>query len=558
MLLRPRQTAFVDRMAEALAARRNTLGVAPTGAGKTVMLSALIVKTGQRALVLQHRDELVAQNRRTLHRFDKRIASGKVDAAEKTTGRDVTYAMVPTLARNLDLIRNDIKLVVVDEAHHTAAKSYCDILQRVRDMNPDAAIAGVTATPNRGDKKGLRGWFDNVADQITLLELIQAGHLVPPRTFVIDIGVQSELRSVKRNLQDFDMAAVEAIMDKTVLNEHIVDAWKEKADDRQTVVFCSTVAHAEHVRDAFAAAGVSTGIVTGDMAGGERKAVLAAFDRAEFQVLVNVMVLTEGWDCQPVSCIVLLRPSSFKSTLIQMIGRGLRKLDPEQYPGRPPKLDCIVLDFGTSILTHGALEQEPDLEGREPGAALTKICPDCASEIPQACQECPICGHVFESAARDVAAAPKGVLDGFVMTEVDLFKSSPYRWEDLFKDESVLMAASFEAWAVALYYGGNWHAIGGVKEVGVKKLYVGDRLMALSTADDFLRAHGDADSAGKAKRWLYEPATDKQISYLPWAQALPPAERPTKYQAACHMTFVFNQRGIQAKLADGAPTARAA
>lgn len=556
MLLRPRQTEFVDRMAAALAAKGNTLGVAPTGAGKTVMLSALVVNNGKRALILQHRDELVAQNRRTLHAFDKTIASGVIDAKDKNATRAVTYAMVPTLARNLDLIRSDLDLIVVDEAHHTAAESYGKILERARALNAEIKIAGVTATPNRGDKKGLRDWFDNCADQITLEELIAAGHLVRPRTFVIDLGVQGELRTVKRNLADFDMAEVEAIMDKTILNERIVEAWKEKAGDRQTVAFCSTVQHAEHVRDAFRAGGVSADMVTGDMAGGARKDVLAAYDRGAFQVLVNVMVLTEGWDHQPTGCIVLLRPSSYKSTLIQMIGRGLRKLDPERYPNAPPKLDCIVLDFGTSILTHGALEQQVDLDGREPGAALTKICPDCTSEIPNASHECPLCGHVFEAQTRETSASePKGVLDAFVMTEVDLFKSSPYRWEDLFGDGSVMMAASFDAWTAAIFYGGNWHALGGQKETGIRRLYVGERMMALSAADDFLREHGDSDSAGKAKRWLYEPASDAQLNHLPWARAMAAAQRPTKYHAACHLTFKFNAQGIRTKLTDMARAA---
>jgi DNA repair protein RadD len=93
----------------------------------------------------------------------------------------------------------------------------------------------------------------------------------------------------------------------------------------------------------------------------ERRETLAAYDRGEIQVITNVAVLTEGWDCQPTSCVILLRPSSFKSTMIQMIGRGLRKVEPERYPG-VIKDDCIVLDFGTSILTHGSIEQDVDLD----------------------------------------------------------------------------------------------------------------------------------------------------------------------------------------------------
>lgn len=90
--------------------------------------------------------------------------------------------------------------------------AYRRIIDRVREANPDARIFGVTATPNRRDRKGLREVFDNVADQVRLGELIASGHLVPPRTFVIDVGVQDELRSVRKTMSDFDMAEVAGIM----------------------------------------------------------------------------------------------------------------------------------------------------------------------------------------------------------------------------------------------------------------------------------------------------------------------------------------------------------
>ena len=129
-----------------------------------------------------------------------------------------------------------------------------------------------------------------------------------------------------------------------VLNDRVVEEWKNVAADRLTVVFCSTVAHAEHVAATYEAAGVSAAVVHGDMPDKARADVLAAFDQGAIRVLVNVAVLVEGWDCQPASCIILLRPSSYKSTMIQMIGRGLRKVDPEKYPG-VQKDDCIDMRF---------------------------------------------------------------------------------------------------------------------------------------------------------------------------------------------------------------------
>ncbi len=179
--------------------------------------------------------------------------------------------------------------------------------------------------------------------------------------------------------------------------------WREKAGDRQTVVFSSTVDHAENVADAFNANGIPAAVVHGDLDDATRRATLAAYDAGDIQVVVNVAVLTEGWDHPPTSCVVLLRPSSYKSTMIQMIGRGLRTVDPEEHPG-VIKTDCIVLDFGTSTLIHGSLEQDVDLDGQQAhGDAPTKECPECGAVVPLAVTECPLCGHVWEGSASDPA-----------------------------------------------------------------------------------------------------------------------------------------------------------
>jgi superfamily II DNA or RNA helicase len=282
----------------------------------------------------------------------------------------------------------NLDLLVIDEAHHVAAPTYRRIIDSVRGKNPDVAIFGVTATPNRGDKKALRPVFSNVSDQITLAELIQSGHLVPPRTYVVDVGTQNELSQVKRTADDFDMAAVDAIMNKAPITEAVIRHWKEKAKDRPTVVFCSTVSHARNVAEAYAAAGINAELIHGSLTSDARKKALARFESGESQVMVNVAVLTEGWDFPPTSCVVLLRPSSFKSTLIQMIGRGLRTIDPSEHPG-VSKSDCVVLDFGTSTMLHGLLEQDVNLDGHEGnGEAPQKECPECGALVPAAAREC--------------------------------------------------------------------------------------------------------------------------------------------------------------------------
>jgi hypothetical protein len=220
----------------------------------------------------------------------------------------------------------------------------------------------------REDQSYSQAHYDGVCERF-------GDHLVPPRTFIIDVGVQDELNAVRRTMSDFDMTEVAGVMDRAPVTDEVIRHWKEKAGDRKTVVFCSTVEHARNVTEAFVAAGVSAHLVHGDMPADERRAALAAYAAGRVRVVVNVGVLTEGWDHPPTSCVVLLRPSSFKSTMIQMVGWGLRTVTPEEHPG-VVKTDCIVLDFGTASLTHGTLEQDVDLVGHEAtGEAPTRVCP---------------------------------------------------------------------------------------------------------------------------------------------------------------------------------------
>jgi len=548
MLLRPRQKQFVERSIHALDEHGNTLAVAPTGAGKTIMLSAVTGRmigepakgTGGKACVLAHRDELTGQNLNKFGRVNPQLTTSIVDAKEKSWRGQVTFAMVPTLARkdNLDQMPA-IDLLVIDEAHHAAADSYRRIIDTALHRNPMCRIYGVTATPNRGDKRGLRPVFSNVADQIRIGELIASGHLVPPRTFVIDVGVQDELNKVRRTADDFDMAEVDAIMNRSPVTEAVIRHWREKAGERQTVVFCSTISHARNVTDAFNAAGVAAGFIHGEMADADRKATLAAYASGKLRVIVNVAVLTEGWDHPPTSCVVLLRPSSYKSTMIQMVGRGLRTISPEEHPG-VIKTDCIVLDFGTSTLLHGSLEQDVDLNGREPGdEAPTKDCPECGAVVPLATTECPLCGHVWERAdAGEIAP-----LGDFIMSEIDLLKRSSFRWCDLFGDDAALIASGFNAWGGVFFLNGRWYGIGGLQKQRPHLLAVGERTICLAAANDWLNEHESDETAHKTRRWLNQPPTDRQLAFLPteYRQDF----GLTRYQASALLAFRFNRDAIR-------------
>lgn len=554
MLLRPRQKELVSKTVDALYTHGNTLAVAPTGAGKTIMLSAVLGRMFERdierACVLAHRDELTFQNEGKFKRVNPSLSTSIFNANEKSWDGQVAFAMVQTLSRESNLQSlPPLDALVIDEAHHARADSYMRVIEHAQNINPNLKLLGMTATPNRGDKKGLRPIFSNVSDQITVKELIASGHLVPPRTFVMNVGVQEELSKVRKTALDYDMGAVADIMNTRPINDAVVQHWKEKAGNRQTVVFCSTVEHARDVMASFISAGISTGMIWGDMSETDRADTLAAYGKGDLQVIVNVAVLTEGWDHPPTSCIVLLRPSSYKSTMIQMIGRGLRTVDPAEFPGIIKK-DCVVLDFGTSTLMHGSLEQEVQLDDQFiEGDAPYKDCPECGAEVPLASKECPLCGYVCEG-QPEADTTPTA---DFHMTEIDILKRSSFLWCDLRGDDQYFIATGFEAWGGVFYRNGEWYAVGGRKNHAVKLLAAGERIVCFAAADDWINLFETESAAHKTKNWLHQPATEKQLRHLP------PEYRNdyslTRYKASALMTMRFNNTAIRQVIENGRITA---
>ncbi|MFP5213133.1 MAG: DEAD/DEAH box helicase, partial [Acidobacteriota bacterium] len=324
-------------------------------------------------------------------------------------------------------------------------------------------------------------------------------------------------------------------------------------------------------RDAFASNGIQAEIITGELSEHVRAGVYRRLKSGETRVVVNVAVLTEGFDEPSVACVILLRPCSAKSTMIQMIGRGLRTINPTDYPGMVKK-DCIILDFGTSIISHGNIDADGGLgkangEGgggsdSDPGEAPFKVCPDgsketeyilpdrngamgCGARVPAGVKNCPLCGFYFERPGEEP-------VEEVVLTEVDLLNASPFRWVDLFGSGKVMIASGFDAWAgVFSMDGENWYALG--KEKSSKliiRVAIGDRTQALAAADDFLRERESGDAARKSKRWLKDLASEKQRELLRRAgyQMGPLDLSFTKYEAASHLNFQWNRRAIEAAL----------
>lgn len=529
MLLRSRQQEFVDKCMVALADNNNTLGVAPTGAGKTIMLSAVIGEMHKqnpnlKACVLAHRDELTAQNEEKFKWFNPAISTSIVDSYGKSWGGNVTFAMVQTLSRESNLAQMpQVDLLVIDEAHHATAPSYKNVLDHARKINPELKILGVTATPERGDKSSLGEVFNNCCDQIKIGELILTGNLVRPVTFAIDMGNATEkLKALKtRSKGDYSDDEVASILDSEPLNSEVIRHWREKAGDRKTVIFCSSITHAKNVTNSFNTHGISTALITGEMSKEQRSIVFESMTKGEIRVIVNVAVLTEGWDYPPISCVVLLRQSSYKSTMVQMIGRGLRTIDPVIYPDIIKK-DCVVLDFGISTMLHGSLDQMINLRSKNKGF---KICPLCKKKIPKEAEECPLCNAdlVEQEQSDDKNQKAKTILSKFEMAEIELLERVNFHFTE-FEDNS-LLASGFSTWSYVHRKGDIWVSVGGaqqknfmnhdsVPDIPTRVIYQGGKLEAIAVANDFLSLYEKEETAMKSAKWRNEKPTERQLNIL--------------------------------------------
>jgi superfamily II DNA or RNA helicase len=338
MELRPYQRAACDHILAQLEHVRATLLVLATGLGKTVTFAEVArqrVERGQRVLVVAHRGELLEQAAATLARFGLSVA---VEQGERRADRDclpdVVIASLQTLrAKRLETFAPEaFGLVIVDEAHHATAPSYRALLEYFST----AHVLGVTATPDRTDGTGLRNVFDSCAYRMDLDAGIRGGWLAPLelRSVIVDSLDLSQVRTIAGELHAGELEA-ELIRDR-VLHE-VAGPLAELSRSRQTLAFVAGVQQAHALAQVLAGYGVKAAAVDGSMQSEARAEVLDDYRAGRVQLVLNAMLLTEGFDCPETSCIALVRPTRSRSLLVQMIGRGTRRAE--------GKGACLVIDF---------------------------------------------------------------------------------------------------------------------------------------------------------------------------------------------------------------------
>ncbi|PWV97465.1 superfamily II DNA or RNA helicase [Paenibacillus cellulosilyticus] len=335
MELRPyQQEARESIQAEWVNGKKRTLLVLPTGCGKTIVFSKVIedrVRLGERLLVLAHRGELLDQAADKLEKSTGlKCATEKAEQTSIGSWWRVVVGSIQTMMRpkRLEQFAPDhFDTIIIDEAHHCISESYQRVLQYFESAN----VLGVTATPDRGDMRNLGAYFESLAYEYTLPKAIKAGYLSPIKAMTIPL--QLDLSTVGQQGGDFKTSDLGTALDP-YLDSIAAEMWKI-AQNRKIVVFLPLVKTSQKFVNILNSFGFRAAEVNGDSQ--DRAEVLEDFDNDKYNVLCNSMLLTEGWDCPSVDCVVVLRPTKVRSLYSQMVGRGTRL-----FPG---KTDLLLLDF---------------------------------------------------------------------------------------------------------------------------------------------------------------------------------------------------------------------
>lgn len=413
--LRPYQTEAIDQARRLVrGGARRILIVAPTGAGKTIVGASILhaaVAKGARTLFFAHRRELVHQSARKVR--DMGIEPGLIMAGEKESDSLVQVASIQTLARRTI---PDVRILMIDEAHRTMAKSY----QKVIEANPDAVVIGLTATPERYDGKLLGDTYDEMVQVTTVPKLIEEGYLVQPRVFAPYVP---DMHGVKQVAGDFNPKQLEEVMNTSQLVGDILRHWEKHAAGRPTAIFASGVAHSRDIAATFAARGHNIKHLDGTTDKGERDDIIAAMDEGDIDLVTNVGVLTEGWDCPRCSCAVMARPTTSVALYLQIAGRILRPFE--------GKKDAMILDHAGNTLRHGFVTDDFNWELRTADGGTKKkrkvnavkhgkplrICKECLAVFAASMPACPDCGTVVPVTTTTVKIEVDGEL---IEYEVDV------------------------------------------------------------------------------------------------------------------------------------------
>jgi DNA repair protein RadD len=377
-----------------------------TGTGKSLVIAEVIRRLvaeypAIRVLSLVHVKELVRGNAEELRRHAPHISCGINSAGlnQRDRHQQVLFAGVQSVS-HLSNQLGSRDLLIIDEAHllpKSGIGRYHTLIEGLRRVNPDMRVLGMTATPYRLDSgrldEGDGKIFDQVVYTYSISQGVEDGYLSPlvakSTTRKLDVS------GVAKRGGEFIAGALEDAVNQEEVTQAACSEIVERAGDSQSwLVFCCGIKHAISVRDALRQRGVSCEMVTGETPNGERDKIVARFAFGSITALVNVNVLTTGFNVPRVDLIAMLRPTLSTSLYVQMLGRGTRLA--------PDKDDCLVLDFAGNIRRHGPVDDVSVRPGKVDAGKVkeetvrAKECPNCATLVSLRVYECPDCGHLWE------------------------------------------------------------------------------------------------------------------------------------------------------------------
>ncbi len=394
MQLRPYQQQIIDDTREALKKHNSVLVVSPTGSGKTAILVHMMrtaASRGKRSFFCVHQNELLSQTAKAL--WAQKLPHGMIAAGRTQSDLPAQVASMQTLARRLD--RFDCPdLIIIDEAHRSAAGTY----QKVLEAYPDALVIGLTATPQRTDGKGLDDTYGCIVNGPTIAELIQAGYLCDYEIFAPPSGV--DLSGIKTKMGDYDKKQVQEAVDKPTITGDAVKTYLKLAKGKRAAVMCVSLDHARHVMESYRVSGVPAEMLDGNMSNAEREAIIERLSAGKTLVVTAVNLMIEGLDVPAIEVVQWLRPTQSLIVYMQGNGRGFRPA--------AGKEKLLILDHVRNWERHGLPDDEREwsLEGKksrkrkqgeddEPDVKI-QMCKQCFAVFRTGVDACPKCGAPVE------------------------------------------------------------------------------------------------------------------------------------------------------------------
>jgi DNA repair protein RadD len=401
--LRPYQRAAIDGLYNYWSDKKgdNPIIVAPTGSGKSLIIAHLIKDAmsypGTRVLILTHVKELLEQNASELVTLypDADVGFYSASLKKKVLRKPITFAGIQSIHKKAYQMVPAPDLVIVDEAHlipKTDGTRYNKFLSDLRICNRGVKVVGLTATPYRLDSgwlhEGDNAIFDGIAYDIPVADLMEQGFLAP---VISKSGVKTiDLSNVgKRGGEYIESELAKAASDPELVTETVAEIVRYGAERKAWLVFACGVNHVELLRAEFETHGIEADVVTGADGMSARAEKIERFRRGGSKCLINVNVLTTGFNVPHVDLVAIVRATESTGLYIQIVGRGTRIA--------PGKENCLVLDYGDNVMRHGFIDQiKPKIKGRtEDGEAPVKKCPECLTVNHAAVRVCIECGHEF-------------------------------------------------------------------------------------------------------------------------------------------------------------------